>query len=294
MTRRLLIDTDPNVHMRGKDIDDALAILFCIASPEVKVEGITVNFGNVKAPVGFQAARDVLQAAGADIPLLQGAAGPDELGRENEAVKFLIDTVRENPGEMTLLALAPLTNVATACLLDRGFAANLAGLVIMGGTLDFWIFKYTGEFNLHQDAKAAATVISQSVAKTLITMDVCSQAVFTGEHLARVRSNPSEVCGLCAEFIEPWLKLNRKIFFRKKGFFPWDVVAASYLVDDTLFEDNPCTLEVVEQGARRGRLTGVKRAGGLHAGNGKRPLNLPLKLKGDRFMELFLERLSRL
>ncbi len=66
--------------MRGKDIDDALAILFCIASPEVEVEGITVNFGNVKAPVGFQAARDILQAAGADIPLLQGAAGPDELG----------------------------------------------------------------------------------------------------------------------------------------------------------------------------------------------------------------------
>ncbi len=162
---------------------------------------------------------------------------------------------------MTLLALAPLTNVATACLLDRGFAADLAGLVIMGGTLDFWIFKYIGEFNLHQDAKAAATVIPQPIAKTLITMDVCSQAVFTGEHLARVRNNPSDISGLCADFIEPWLKLNRKIFYRKKGFFPWDVVAASYLVDDTLFEDNPCTLEVVEQGARRGRLVEREKSG---------------------------------
>ncbi len=294
MTTRLLIDTDPNIHVRGKDIDDALAILFCIASPELEVEGITVNFGNVKAPVGLRAARDILQAAGADIPLLQGAADPDELGTKNEAVEFLTDTVRENPGEMTLLALAPLTNVATACMLDRGFAANLAGLVIMGGTLDFWIFKYIGEFNLHQDARAAAMVISQPVAKTLITMDVCCQAVFTDAHLARVSKNPSEVSGLCAEFIEPWLKLNRKIFFRKKGFFPWDVVAASYLVDGTLFEDNPCTLEVVEQGARRGRLVNVKRAGGLHAGNGKRPLNMPLKLDSDRFMELFLERLLRL
>ena len=294
MTTRLLIDTDPNIHVRGKDIDDALAILLCIASPEVAVEGITVNFGNVKAPVGFQAAGDIIKAMGADIPVFQGAAGPADLGRKNEAVDFLIRTVRENPGEMTLLALAPLTNVATACLLDRGFAAGLAGLVIMGGTLDFWIFKYIGEFNLHKDAKAAAAVISQPIAKTLITMDVCSQAIFRDEHLARVRKNPSELSGLCAEFIEPWLKLNRKIFFRKQGFFPWDVVAASYLVDDTLFEDNPCTLEVVEQGARRGRLTGVKRAGALHAGNGKRPVNMPLKLQGDRFMELFLQRLSRL
>ncbi len=294
MTVRLLIDTDPNIHVRGKDIDDALAILFCIASPEVKVEGITVNFGNVKAPVGFKAAGDILRAAGADIPLFQGAAGAGDLGEKNEAVEFLIDTVRANPGEMTLLALAPLTNVATACLLDRDFAASLAGLVIMGGTLDFWVFKYIGEFNLHQDARAAAAVISQPVAKTLITMDVCSQAVFTEEQLGRLRSNPSDVSGLCAEFIEPWLKLNRKVFLRRKGFFPWDVVAASYLVDATLFEDNPCTLEVVEEGPRRGRLVNVKRAGDLHAGNGRRPVNMPLKLEGGRFMELFLDSLLRL
>jgi purine nucleosidase len=294
LSKRLLIDTDPNIHVRGKDIDDALAILFCIASPEVEVEGITVNFGNVKAQVGFRAAGDILQAVGADIPVFQGAAGPDDLGKENEAVEFLIRTVRENPGEMTLLALAPLTNIATACMLDRGFAAALAGLVVMGGTLDFWIFKYIGEFNFHQDARAAATVISQPVAKTLITMDVCSQAVFRDEHLARVRSNASDVSRLCAGFIEPWLKLNRKVFFRKKGFFPWDVVAASYVVDSTLFEDNPCTFELVEEGPRRGRLIDVKRAGGLGTGNGRRPVNMPLKLEGDRFIDIFMGRLSHL
>jgi inosine-uridine nucleoside N-ribohydrolase len=294
LTTRLIIDTDPNIHVRGKDIDDALAILFCIASPELAVEGITVNFGNVKAPVGFQAAVDILKAARADIPVFQGAAGPSDLGRKNEAVEFLIRTVRENPGEMTLLALAPLTNVASACMLDKGFAADLAGLVIMGGTLDFWIFKYIGEFNLHQDARAAAAVIAQPIAKTLITMDVCSQAVFTDAHLARVRNNPSAVSRLCADFIEPWLKLNRKVFFRKKGFFPWDVVAASYLVDPTLFEDNPYTLELVKEGPRRGRLVNVKRAGSSQAGNGSRPVNMPLKLEGDRFMGLFLERLLSL
>jgi purine nucleosidase len=294
MTKRLLIDTDPNIHVRGKDIDDALAVLFCIASPEVEVEGITINFGNVKAPVGSQAARDVLKVAGADVPVLQGATSHKDLGRENEAVEFLIRSVKENPGEMTLLALAPLTNVASACMLDEGFAAALAGLVVMGGTLDFWIFKHIGEFNFHQDARAAATVMSQPVAKTLITMDVCSQAVFMHEHLARVKGNASGASQQCAGFIEPWLKLNRMIFFRKKGFFPWDVVAASYLVDETLFEDNPCTFELVEQGPRRGRLVNVKRAGGPQAGNGRRPVNMPLKLDADRFMGLFLERLSRL
>ena len=294
MTRRLLVDTDPNIGLRGKDIDDALALLFCIASPELELEGITINFGNVGTPIGFQAANDLLRAVGADIPVIQGATTAEELGKPNQAVDFLIRTVKENPGEITLLALAPLTNVATACTLDEGFAAGLGDLVIMGGTLDFWIFKYIGEFNLRQDAKAAAVVMSQPIAKTLITMDVCSQAVFSREHLDSIGGNDSAVSRLCAEFIAPWLKLNRKIFLRKKGFFPWDVVAASYLVAPSLFEDNPCTLDIVEDGLRKGRLVDVKKAGGFQASNGKRPVNMPLKLDGDRFMGLLIERLLQL
>ncbi|RJP31652.1 MAG: nucleoside hydrolase [Actinobacteria bacterium] len=294
MKKRLIIDTDPNIHVRGRDIDDALAILFCIASPEVEVEGITVNFGNVKAPVGYGAARDILRAAGADVPVMQGAASSADLGGGNEAVDFLVRSVKENPGEISLLALAPLTNVASACMLDEGFASGLRELVVMGGTLDFWIFKYLGEFNLHQDARAAATVLSQPIAKTLITMDVCAQAVFAREHLDRLRAAGSEVSRLCADFVAPWLKLNRVVFWRKKGFFPWDVVAASYLVDPTLFEDSPHTFQVVEEGLRRGRLRDVKRAGGFQGTNGKRPVNMPLELDGERFMDLFLARLLRL
>jgi purine nucleosidase len=294
VTVRLLIDTDPNIAERRKDIDDALAILFCIASPELEVEGITINFGNVRAPVGYRAARDILEVAGMDVPVLEGAASSQDLGKRNDAVDFLISTVRDNPGEISLLALAPLTNVATACMLDEGFASGLRELVVMGGTLDFWIFKYLGEFNFHQDAAAAAEAMSQSVKKTLITMDVCSQAVFRQEHQDMIAAAGSEVSRLCAGFIEPWLKLNRRIFFRKKGFFPWDVVAASYLVDASLFEDAPHTFDVVEDGPRRGRLVNVKKAGGSHSSNGRRPVNLPLKLDGARFMDLFLERLLSL
>lgn len=291
MKKRLIIDTDPNIHMRGKDIDDALAILFCIASPELEVEGLTINFGNVKAPVGHEAAVDILRAAGADIPVMQGAASPAELGRESEASDFLLRTVKENPGEISLLALAPLTNVATACMLDEGFAAGLKELVVMGGTLGFWIFKYIGEFNFHQDARAAAAVMAQPIPKTLITMDVCSQAVFTREHLEMLKAGGSEVSQLCAGFVAPWLELNRRIFLRKKGFFPWDVVAASYLVDTSLFQDNPCTFSIVEDGFRRGRLIEVRRARSLQSTNGKRPINMPLRLDGAGFMDLLLERL---
>ena len=292
--KRLLIDTDPNIYERRTDIDDALALLFCIASPEVVVEGITINFGNVKAPVGYRATRDLLGAVGEVIPVFEGAHSSAGLGETNAAVDFLIRTVRNNPGEISLLALAPLTNVATACMLDEGFAPGLRELVVMGGTLDFWIFKYLGEFNFHQDAEAASTVMSQAIEKTLVTMDVCSQAVFKQEHLAKLQGNESEISRLCADFIEPWLRLNKRVFPRKKGFFPWDVVAASYLVDKTLFEDSPHTFDVVEEGLRRGRLVNMKRTGGSRNTNGKRPVNLPLKLDGDRFMDLFMQRLLRL
>jgi len=294
LKKRLIIDTDPNIHVRLKDIDDALAILFCIASPELEVEGLTINFGNVNAQVGHQAAKDIIAAVDADIPVMHGSTSAAELGRENAASDFLVRTVRENPGQISLLALAPLTNVATACMLDEGFASGLKELVVMGGTLDFWIFKYIGEFNFHQDARAAATVMAQPIPKTLITMDVCSQAVFTREHLDKIKAAETKVSGFCAEFVEPWLELNRRIFLRKKGFFPWDVVAASYLVDPSLFQDNPCTFNIVEEGFRRGRLIEARRAKSLQSTNGKRPINMPLKLDGTGFMDLFLERLLQL
>jgi inosine-uridine nucleoside N-ribohydrolase len=179
-------------------------------------------------------------------------------------------------------------------MLDPGFAGNLKELVIMGGTFSFPLFSFFGEFNLHCDGKAARYVTDSPIPKTVITMDVCSQAVFQNCHLKRIEKGDTTVTRYLVEKIPMWLNLNRKVFFRKKGFFPWDPVAVAYLLDPTLFDTNPYTFTVAEKGLRRGRLLNIEKQSSFDPLNGRYPINVPLKLDGERFMELLLDRLLSL
>jgi purine nucleosidase len=293
-TKRVVIDCDPAIGVKSRDVDDGLAILLLLASPDIKLEGITVNFGNVKAPLGYKVAKKVVEVAGADTPVFIGAHSKEELGRINPAVEFLIETVNSNPGEISLVAVGPLTNVATAMMIDDHFASSLKELVVMGGTFKFPVFSFFGEFNFHSDGKAASRVMQAPIPKTLITMDVCSQAVFQDRHLSRIRDNHTRVSEYLAKEISPWLKANKRIFFRKKGFFPWDPVAASYLLNPALFDKNPYTFTVSKTGYRAGRLLNPKRLDTFDRAEDFFPVNLPLRLDGEGFLNLFLERLLSL
>lgn len=292
--KRILVDTDPNLWVPRRDIDDALALLFLTASPEVQIEGITVNFGNVSAAVGYASAGELLERIGRSIALHRGAASREDLGKKTEAVEFLLQTVQEAPGEIHLLALAPLTNVATASLLDDTFLPNLGGLVIMGGAFRFPLFSYFGEFNFRCDARAAAIVLSSPVPKSMITMDLCSQAVVTEHHLRKLRESDTEMAEYVVRFVEPWLRLNRRIFFRKKGFFPWDVVAAATVIDDSLYDAKPRTFSIREKGVRRGSLVPLPSTEGPPCTDDACHANVPDSLSVARFMNLFLTRLLHL
>lgn len=286
--KRVLIDCDPATGVRFRDVDDGLAIILLLNSPGIVVEGITVNFGNVKAPMGLTVANKLLSAACRNVPVLMGADSRDELGKPNPAVDFMISSVRNHPGEISLLAIAPCTNVATAMLLDPGFAPNLKELIVMGGAFKFPLFSYFGEMNFHMDGKAAAIVMSAPIAKTLITMDVCTQAVFRQEHLDIIKSHNTPLSRYLVEAIAPWLSLNRKVFFRKKGFFPWDVVAAAFVIDHTLFDNHFCTFEVQQGGLSSGKLTRLKEQAAFEAYGSNTPINVPQILDAERFMRLFL------
>jgi inosine-uridine nucleoside N-ribohydrolase len=126
----------------------------------------------------------------------------------------------------------------------------------------------------------------------MITMDLCSQAVFTERHLAVIKHRNSDMARYITRFVEPWLRLNRRIFFRKKGFFPWDVVAAAYLVDRSLFDEDHRTFSIREKGPRRGSLIPLSSSGGTAPPEGTCRADAPGSLDTDRFMDLFLSRLQ--
>ncbi len=282
----VIIDTDPATGYRFKDVDDGLAILFLLAlQEEFDVLGLTVVHGNASQEKAFSKAEEIVDVCGrSDVPVLAGAVNRKDLGVETAASRFLAEAVVENPGEMTVLALGPLTNVATAGMLEGSFYEKLGRLVIMGGS-----FGSPFEFNFFKDTEAAGRVLAAPCEKVLISGDLCRQALFTRSDLDRLGGMDNEVARYLAGPIDSWLKFNRVVPISGKGggFFPWDVVAAVYLRRPEIFGE-------FEEGAlrlRRGRL----KLGVLEPDpeGGVSPVKAPRRLLEPRVVvEEFLERMG--
>lgn len=211
--KRILIDTDPG-------IDDAAAILLALASPELQLEGLSVVHGNCSVDQGLTNALSILELAkAAHVPVARGCERPlvqpsllapethGETGLgyaqlppprtkpiEQHACDFLIERVLDAPGEITLVAIGPLTNIALALRKDPRFARAVKELFIMGGAI-----RYEGnttplaEFNVYADPHAAHIVFHSGIPITLVPLDVTYQCILTEAHLQQLDPIPSPI-----------------------------------------------------------------------------------------------------
>jgi purine nucleosidase len=206
MTKRILIDTDPG-------IDDSLAILLALASPELSLEGLSVVHGNCSLEQATTNGLSILELAGAghiplavgcELPLVQpsllapethGNTGlgyaklPEPRSRPiaQHGSDFLIEKIMSNPGEFTLVAVGPLTNVALAIRKEPKVVDALKELVIMGGAI-----RHEGnttalaEFNTYVDPHASHIVFHAGIPTTLVPLDVTYQCGLTGPDVERL------------------------------------------------------------------------------------------------------------
>lgn len=205
--QRIILDTDPG-------IDDALAILLALAEPQVSLEAITVTFGNCSVDQGVQNALSILELAGAphlpvtkgaDRPLVQplllaaethGNSGlgyaqlppPELLPDPTPAITLLTERVLADPGEISIVAVGPLTNLALALRTEPRLNEAIKDVYIMGGAI-----RHDGnttpqaEFNAYCDPHAAHIVFHSGLPITLVPLDVTYQVVFTSDDLARLK-----------------------------------------------------------------------------------------------------------
>ena len=192
-TRAIIIDTDPG-------IDDAVAILAALASPEFDILGITTVAGNIGiATTTRNAGRILALARRGEVPVIAGAAGPlsrkgfdvaeihgnDGLGgvgfpepsvppRSGQAVEWLAETLRTHPaGAIDVLALGPLTNLAQLLADDPEAARRIGRIVAMGGAIrEPGNIGPRSEFNLAADPEAAEAVLAAGLPLTLVPLDV--------------------------------------------------------------------------------------------------------------------------
>src|SRR5512146_1307576 len=207
MPKRILFDTDPG-------IDDACALLLALASPELSVEGIGVVHGNCSVEQATKNALSVLELASAShIPVAKGCAlplvQPSLLAPETHgdtglgyaqlpeprtqpiarhAIDFLIETILASPGEITLVAIGPLTNVALAIRQEPRLVNALRELIIMGGAIrSEGNTTALAEFNTYVDPHAAHIVYHAGIPTTLVPLDVTYQCILTPHDVKRLQ-----------------------------------------------------------------------------------------------------------
>ena len=212
--RKFLIDTDTAS-------DDAVAMCMALRHPDIDVVGFTVVAGNVPLDQAVQNALYTVELCGATTPVYAGASEPlardletaqnvhgqdgmgdiglDLQGRtpaEGWAPQFIVDTIRAYPGEITLVAIGPLTNVAIALLWAPDIAEKVDRVVIMGGTGEHGPGNVspTAEFNFWVDPEAVRVVLRSGMPVELVGWDISTtSAVVTEQRRDELRALRSEL-----------------------------------------------------------------------------------------------------
>lgn len=232
MPTRVILDTDPG-------IDDALAILLAISSPEVELAAVGVTGGNCSMVDGVRNALSVLALGGrTDIPVYPGVALPlirppytapethgdaglgyarlpnsPKLPASEHAIDMLIREIMAAPGEVTLVAVAPLTNVALALRKEPQIAQAVREVIIMGGALSVeGNTTPLAEFNFFVDPHAAHIVLHSGLPITLIPWDITKNVLFTRAHIERLLKVDSPVGRFIEEATRFYIEFHEAYF----------------------------------------------------------------------------------
>lgn len=307
---RILLDTDPG-------IDDACAILLALASPELALEGLSVVHGNCSLQQGTRNALSLLELAnaghipvarGCELPLVQPSLlapethGDQGLGYaqlpephlrplERHGVDFLIEQILSTPGEITLLAIGPLTNVALAIRKEPRIVPALKEIIIMGGAL-----RHEGnttalaEFNTYVDPHAAYIVYHAGIPTTLVPLDVTYQCILTRDDVRRLQKIDSPITKFVAEATRFYMEFHDE-YQKIDGCILNDPLALALT-----FAPELCTYQElhVDVDLSGGVSMGKTIADFYNYGKKAANMNVALGVQARGFIELFLERIENL
>jgi inosine-uridine nucleoside N-ribohydrolase len=226
---RVIIDTDPGV-------DDALALLLAMRSPELKIEAITAVAGNVPLELSLPNALRMVEISGrTDIPVAAGAKAPlqrrlvtatyahgeNGLGGAvfpeptikpvpEPAAELIRQVIRKYPGEVSLIPIGPMTNIATALDLDSELAGMVRGIVMMGGSLSGGNITPAAEFNVYVDPEAARIVFQSGIPITMVGLDVTRKTSLTDEHVRLLEAAKNPVSQAAAKIGRNAINHNRE------------------------------------------------------------------------------------
>ncbi|WP_190821027.1 nucleoside hydrolase [Saccharopolyspora pogona] len=269
----LIVDCDTG-------IDDALALLYLLRDPDVDICAVTTVFGNIDADTAASNTLRVLELAGrADVPVAIGARrswtgnahfapyvhGDDGLGNTDlpaptaaptsePAAELIARRARENPGVLHLLAVGPLTNLATALQLDPELPELIKHVTIMGGAV-----RHPGnatpaaEANISNDPEAARMVLAAGWPVTLVPLDATMTERITQDHQRRLREFGTPITAFAAKILDQYFGFYEQNVFGDRSAACHDPLAAAIAVGDVIPALAPVVSVDVDTGDGPGR-----------------------------------------
>ena len=275
-THKIIYDTDPGV-------DDAMALVFQALHPDIELLGLTSVFGNATIQTTTRNARFLAGRFAPGVPVAQGAAAPlkraapeplgwihgdNGLGNialdttaeaaldARPAYRFIVETVRAHPGEVTLVAVGPLTNLALALADDPQIAALVKQVVIMGGAFgtDGVLGNVTpaAEANILGDPDAADIVFGAAWPVAIVGLDVTQRTIMSRDYLASLRDRG----GAAGQFV--WDVSRHYDAFHEQsaqlaGIYVHDSSAVAYVLAPHLYTTRSGPVRVVTEGIAVGQ-----------------------------------------
>ena len=275
----LIFDTDI-----GSDIDDAYALAFILSCRELALEAVTIVSGDIDARARI-AAKMLHRAGREDVPVVSGVPSSKEVNQtpwaegseyrpdERSAAELIVEMISERPGEITLVAVGPMSNVAAALQLRPEIAGEVAEIVIMGGAV------WTGyrsqlapapESNIRWDVPAAQVMFDSGAPIRMAGLDVTAAVQFDRALQERLAASGLPLPRAMAELLEVWPKRTPTLH---------DPLAVAMVIEPEICDYASVCVRVSDQG-----ITEIC--------DGEPNTLVALRPRVDRFFELFMARMT--
>ncbi len=241
--------TNGLVDSRPRDVDDGLAMLFALHSPELAVRGVSVCFGNGRLDQTLQITRDILSqfAPGNLKTAYSGAASSDDLGKETDATRAIEAELTQRP--LTILALGPVTNIATVVKNHPELHKNIIKIVVVAGRRPGFGFHPPGrpelifpDANFEHDPQGMQVLLDSKLPIIFAGYEVSSDVWITPKELAALaKTGPTGqwIARTSAAWMNRWVQQRHL-----KGFNPFDTLAVGWVIDADLMESLPVVTHI--------------------------------------------------
>ncbi len=274
--RPVIICTDPG-------IDDFIAMVILLQQPQLDIRGLVALSGNVGLPVTVNNALLAGELCGrTDVPVLAGSAKPlarpartasnihgaSGLGKSVEryssrtasaqdAAEFIVQCARQFPGELEILSLGPLTDVARAIRLDPGIVPLLRQIVVMGGGVTRGNATKYAEFNIVADPEAADVVFSSAAPVVMIGLDATHQCLQPRSQIAEMSAD-TDLGRMIAAMLGDYADMYQRVH-KLDGVVIHDAICALWLLQPELFADEPMRIRIcLDEGEHLGQTMRVE------------------------------------